>query len=256
MTAEAPGRGPADAGGHLRFEAVAKVFPDGTRALEPTTLEVRRGELVSVVGPSGCGKSTLLRLASGLTSATSGTVEAQANNIGYVFQDPTLLPWRTVLGNVELLAELDGVPRDRRRELALDAIRRTGLTGFEHHRPKALSGGMRMRVSLARSLTLRPEIFLFDEPFAALDEITRARMNDELVALFTRERFAGVFVTHSVLEAAFLAGRVVVMSPRPGRIVAEVDVPFPYPRPSQLRFDPEFVAIAGRISALLGEVAA
>jgi NitT/TauT family transport system ATP-binding protein len=244
----------AASGARLRFEAVTKIFPDGTRALAPTTLEVAGGELVAIVGPSGCGKSTLLRLASGLTTATSGAVAVDAKNVGYVFQDPTLLPWRTVLANVELLAQLEGVPKARRRELALDAIRLTGLTGFERHRPKALSGGMRMRVSLARSLTLKPEIFLFDEPFAALDEITRSRMNDELLSIFVREGFAGVFVTHSVLEAAFLATRVVVMSPRPGRIVAEVEVPFPYPRTPELRYDPEFIGIASRISLLLSEV--
>lgn len=209
--------------------------------------------MVAIVGPSGCGKSTLLRLASRLTAPSSGEVSVTAGGLGYVFQDPTLLPWRTVRRNVELPAELAGVPAPDRAALAAEAIRLTGLTGFERHRPRALSGGMRMRVSLARALTLRPEIFLFDEPFGALDEITRERLNGELLGLFERERFAGLFVTHSVVEAAFLATRVVVMSARPGRIVGEVSVPFGYPRDPALRFDPDFAHLAGVISAKLRE---
>ncbi len=235
----------------LDFDHVGKTFPDGTRALETVTLQVRAGEMVAIVGPSGCGKSTLLRLASRLTMPTHGEVRVGEGNLGYVFQDPTLLPWRTVQSNIELLAELAGVPKSTRARLATEAITLTGLTGFEHHRPRALSGGMRMRVSLARSLAMRPKIFLFDEPFGALDEITRERMNGELLGLFERERFAGLFVTHSVSEATFLASRVLVMSPRPGRIVTEVAVPFAYPRSPELRFEPEFAAIAGHISAQL-----
>ena len=242
---------PAAAEIALAFERVAKTFPDGTRALEDVDLQVRAGEMVAIVGPSGCGKSTLLRLASRLTSPSAGEIHVSEGNLGYVFQDPTLLPWRTVQGNVELLAELAGVPRAERARQAAHAIALTGLTGFEHHRPRALSGGMRMRVSLARSLTLHPRIFLFDEPFGALDEITRERLNAELLGLFERERFAGLFVTHSVSEATFLATRVLVMSPRPGRIIDEVRVPFGYPRPPELRFQAEFAGIAGQISALL-----
>jgi NitT/TauT family transport system ATP-binding protein len=237
----------------LSFEYVSKTFPDGTRALDDITLRVQAGEMVSIVGPSGCGKSTLLRLASRLTSPSGGEIRVAEGNLGYVFQDATLLPWRTVLHNVELLAELAGVPRAERARLAAQAIILTGLGGFEHHRPRALSGGMRMRVSLARALTMRPRIFLFDEPFGSLDEITRERLNGELLGLFERERFAGLFVTHSVSEAAFMASRVLVMSPRPGRFVAEVIVPFGYPRAPELRFDPEFASIAGEISARLRE---
>jgi NitT/TauT family transport system ATP-binding protein len=246
---------PATASG-LRFEHVSKTFPDGTEALIDVSLTVPEGEMVAIVGPSGCGKSTLLRLASKLAAPSAGRIEVGDGNLGYVFQDPTLLPWRTVRSNVELFAELAGVPAAERAKLASDAIELTGLRGFERHRPRALSGGMRMRVSLARALTLRPRIFLFDEPFGALDEITRERLNGELLALFDRERFAGLFVTHSVVEAAFMAARVLVMSRRPGRIVDTIDVPFPYPRPAELRFDPEFARIAGRISAQLREAMA
>jgi NitT/TauT family transport system ATP-binding protein len=237
----------------LAFEHVSKSFPDGTRALDDVSISIASGEMVSIVGPSGCGKSTLLRLASRLTAPSSGEIHVGDGNLGYVFQDATLLPWRTVQSNVELLAELAGVSREERAKLAAQAIVLTGLSGFERHRPRALSGGMRMRVSLARALTMRPRIFLFDEPFGALDEITRERLNGELLGLFERERFAGLFVTHSVSEAAFLASRVLVMSPRPGRILAEIEVPFAYPRPAELRFEPEFARIAGEISARLRE---
>ncbi len=254
---DAPGRS-GDDGGNARPPALAfchvgKIFPDGTHALDDVSLAVRSGEMVAIVGPSGCGKSTLLRLASRLTAPTRGEIAVDAGNLGYVFQDATLLPWRTVQSNVELLAELAGMPKSERAQKAADAIALTGLHGFAQHYPRALSGGMRMRVSLARSLTLRPRIFLFDEPFGALDEITRERLNAELLGLFERERFAGLFVTHSVTEAAFLASRVLVMSPRPGRIVAEIAVPFDYPRPPELRFDPAFASIAGHISARLRE---
>jgi len=235
----------------LAFEHVSKVFPDGTRALDDINVKVQSGEMVAIVGPSGCGKSTLLRLASRLTSPTSGEIRVGDGNLGYVFQDATLLPWRTVQSNVELLTELAGVDKAERARLAAQAIELTGLSGFENHRPRALSGGMRMRVSLARALTMRPRIFLFDEPFGALDEITRERLNGELLGLFERERFAGLFVTHSVSEATFLASRVLVMSPRPGRMLAEVAVPFAYPRPPELRFNPDFANIAGQISARL-----
>jgi NitT/TauT family transport system ATP-binding protein len=235
----------------LAFEHVSKIFPDGTEALDDVSLEVAAGEMVAILGPSGCGKSTLLRLASNLTSPTAGEIRVAPGNLGYVFQDATLLPWRNVQSNVELLAELAHVPKAERARIATHAIALTGLSGFEKHLPRALSGGMRMRVSLARSLTLRPHIFLFDEPFGALDEITRERLNGELLGLFEREQFAGLFVTHSVNEAAFLASRVVVMSPRPGRIVTEVAIPFSYPRAPELRFESEFAAIAGKISAQL-----
>jgi NitT/TauT family transport system ATP-binding protein len=235
----------------LEFARVSKRFPDGTVAIADFDMRVPRGEFVSVVGPSGCGKSTLLRIASGLSDVSAGSVRVHAGEIGYVFQDPTLLPWRTVQDNVELFAELRRMSRDERRRRATDAIKLVGLSDFARHHPRALSGGMRMRVSLARTLTLRPELFLFDEPFAALDEISRQRLNDELLQLYLTQRFTAVFVTHSVMEAVFLATRVVVMSERPGRVRGDFVVPFGYPRPPRLRFADQFAELAGEVSACL-----
>ena len=235
----------------LTFSGVTKRFPDGTTALAGVELQVPPGEFVSVIGPSGCGKSTLLRIASNLTQATHGAVQVQTRKIGYVFQDPTLLPWRTVQGNVELFAELRSLPKGERRRRADAAIALVGLSEFAGHRPRALSGGMRMRVSLARSLTLEPELFLFDEPFGALDEIARERLNDELLHLYLTQRFTALFVTHSVTEAVFLSTRVLVMSGRPGRILGDFTVPFEYPRPPKLRFEERFARLAGQVSARL-----
>src|SRR5713226_5462992 len=213
-------RTPDTTGVALSFEQVSKVFPDGTRALDDVSLQVRSGEMVAIVGPSGCGKSTLLRLAARLSAPSSGEIVVGDGNLGFVFQDATLLPWRTVQRNVELLAELDGVRRSERERLAREAINRVGLQGFEEHYPKALSGGMKMRASVARALTTKPPIFLLDEPFAALDEITRGALNEELMRLYVSEQFAAIFITHSISEAVYLSSRVLVMSPRPGRIVA------------------------------------
>ena len=204
----------------LVFDQVSKVFPDGTHAVDKTSLAVQPGEFVTIIGPSGCGKSTLLKMASGLTDITAGTITVPPGNIGYVFQDATLLPWRTVRKNIELFAELHGIDKVGRKKLAQDAIDLVGLKGFEGHYPRSLSGGMKMRASLARSLTLKPGVFLFDEPFGAIDEITRDRLNTELMQLFETERFAGLFITHSINEAVYLSTRVLVMSARPGRIVA------------------------------------
>ena len=240
----------------VAFEHISKVFRDGTHAVDDVTLRAAPGEFVAIVGPSGCGKSTLLRIAAGLSVATAGSVHAPADDIGYVFQDATLLPWRTVQRNVELPAQIRGLPRSERQDRARDALELTGLQGFERHRPRALSGGMRMRVSLARALTMRPSVFLLDEPFGALDEITRERLNDELLRLFLHEHFTALFVTHSVSEAVYLATRVVVMSPRPGRIVSETAVPFAYPRSPELRFDPLFTEIAAAVSADMRKVTA
>jgi len=237
----------------LDFTDVAMQFPNGTVALQHVDLTVNRGEFVTVVGPSGCGKSTLLRIASGLEVASEGTAEVDTTRIGYVFQDATLLPWRTVEDNVELLAELNGVKKTARQAKAREAIDLVGLAGFEKNLPKQLSGGMRMRASLARSLTLEPELFLFDEPFGALDEITRERLNDELLRLFVEKQFAGLFITHSVSEAVYLSTKVIVMSGRPGTIVGTFDVPFPMPRDPEIRFTAEFAHLVGEVSHALRE---
>jgi NitT/TauT family transport system ATP-binding protein len=236
----------------LAFESVGKAFGE-TVAVQEVTVSVAPGEIIAIVGPSGCGKSTLLRMASGLSSPSSGRLTVADRDIGYVFQDATLLPWRTVQHNLELFGELAGLPEAERRARAAQALELTGLTGFERHRPRQLSGGMRMRVSLARALTMRPAVFLLDEPFGALDEITRQRLNDEFLSIHGREQFAAVFVTHSVAEATYLASRVLVMSRRPGRIVADVAVPFGYPRAGALRFDPDFVTVTAEISRALLE---
>lgn len=237
--------------GRLEFDDVSMAYPDGTVALEHVSFNIKPGEFVSVVGPSGCGKSTLLKIVSGLLSASAGEIRLAPGHLGYVFQDATLLPWRTVRKNVELLGELDGMPKAEKSKLAQDAIDLVGLSGSEGKYPRSLSGGMKMRVSLARALTLKPNVFLFDEPFGALDEITRERLNDELLKLFVQEQFAGLFITHSIAEAVFLSTRVLVMSGRPGRIVGDFPIPFDYPRTPELRFDPEFAKLCGEISHIL-----
>lgn len=235
----------------IDIDSVSKTYPDGTQALAPVSLRVAEGEIVALVGASGCGKSTLLRIAAGLVAPTTGEVRRAAAEIGYVPQDATLLPWRSVAGNVELLAQLDRVPRAVRRELVRDALQLTGLTEFARHLPRQLSGGMRMRVSLARALAVRPPLFLFDEPFGALDELTRENLNDEVLRLQAEQGFAGLFVTHSIVEAVYLAHRVLVFSARPGRVVAEIEVPFAAERPADLRFTPEFGAVATEVSRAL-----
>ncbi|MGC5629631.1 ABC transporter ATP-binding protein [Georgenia sp. Z1344] len=257
--ADAPADAPPDARAGspmLTLDGVGKTFGagngTGTVALTDVDLTVSPGELVTVVGPSGCGKSTLLRLAAGLDRPTAGTLTTRTDAISYVFQDPTLLEWRTALGNVELAGHLTGVPRAQRRREALAALELVGLAGSEDRYPRELSGGMRMRVSLARALVREPELALFDEPFGALDEITRLTMQTELLRLFTTASFAAVFITHSVSEAAYLSTRVLVMSGRPGRIVADVPVPWGRHRPPELRYEPEFAALTGEISAALG----
>lgn len=235
----------------LELEGACKTFADGTVAFEDVDLSLRRGEFVSIVGPSGCGKSTILKVASGLLPLTSGRLHTPTNDIGYVFQDAHLMPWRTVRRNVGLFLELRGVPKPEIERTVSEVLAVVGLDQFADHLPRQLSGGMRMRASVARSLALAPTLFLFDEPFGALDEITRERLNEEVSRLFLRDCFAGLFVTHSIGEAVYLSTRVIVMSPRPGRIVASFDVPFEFPRQRDLRFTPEFAALSAQVSHAL-----
>lgn len=233
-----------------RFESRSSDTPD-VIALRSVSLSVGKGEFVSLIGPSGCGKSTMLALASGLSSPTQGVVDCKTNNIGYVFQDAALMPWRTVRRNVEFLAQIDGMDRVERRERADQTLKVVGLEDFADRYPRTLSGGMKMRTSLARSLMSDPDLFLFDEPFGALDQISRTSLNVELMTLFHERRFASIFVTHSVDEAVFLSTRVVVLSARPGQIASEIEVPFPFPRDPALRYTPEFGEIAGLVFAEL-----
>ena len=244
----------------LVLEHVTKVFEDGTRALEDISLSVAPGELVSLVGPSGCGKTTILRLAAGLEQPTSGRVNThtpsgQAASISYVFQDPTLLEWRSALRNVELLGELGPagarIDKGERRRRALDALEAVGLADARAKFPRQLSGGMRMRVSLARAIVLDPDLALFDEPFAAVDEITRLALQTLLQDLFAQRTFAGLFITHSVSEAVYLSNRVIVMGR--GRIAAEIAIEHEHPRDPQWRYSTEFAELSGQVSRLLEE---
>jgi NitT/TauT family transport system ATP-binding protein len=255
----------SEAGGHTAAEAapaaavtvtvegVGRRFRSGFLALDGVDLAIAGGEMVAVVGPSGCGKSTLLKIIAGLLTPTSGVVDFGGDRpeIGYVFQDAHLLPWRTTIANVELFLEVDGVGKAERRERARAALRLVGLADFERSYPAELSGGMKMRVSLARTLATDPQLMLFDEPFAALDEITRNRLNNDLIRLQRDQGVTGVFVTHSIGEAVFLADRVEVMSPAPGRIVGVVDVPFGDDRSAALRTSAEFAAVARTVSEIM-----
>ncbi|MFD4323460.1 ABC transporter ATP-binding protein [Nocardioides sp. NPDC058538] len=231
--------------------SVTRSFPNGTTALAEASFEIRAGEFVSFVGPSGCGKSTMLRMVAGLDLPTSGSVERGDGEVGYVFQDATLLPWRTALGNVVLPLRLAGTKKAEAEERARVALEVVGLAAYADHRPAQLSGGMRMRVSIARSLVQRPELFLFDEPFGALDEITRQDLNGQLDTLMATDPFTGIFVTHSVPEAVFLSDRVLIFSSQPGRIVADLRIDLPRPRPAGLRFTSEYAELCRQVSDAL-----
>ncbi|MCX8133453.1 MAG: ABC transporter ATP-binding protein [Roseococcus sp.] len=209
---------------------MAKRYATGTLAVEGVDLDIARGDFLALLGPSGCGKSTLLRMIAGLIPASEGRLDFPADaaarrSIGFVFQEPTLMPWASALRNVALPLELAGTPRREAEARAAEMLARVELGGFEHAYPRALSGGMKMRVSIARALVTKPRLLLMDEPFAALDEITRFRLNADLLDLWRAERFTVIFVTHSVFESVFLAERIVVMAPRPGRILRELAVP-------------------------------
>lgn len=238
-------------------------FPSGTVALRGVDFSLSSGEFVSLVGPSGCGKSTLLRLVAGLLPVEPGCLTVGGSDpkasrggehrCGFVFQSPTLLPWRTVEANLTLPLELEGVPRTRSRDIASGWLSRVGLSEFAKAYPAQLSGGMRMRVSIARALASRPQILLMDEPFAALDDLTRGRLQEELLALREREGFTTLFVTHNVSEAVFLSDRVLVLSARPGHVVGTVSVPFGPRRESDLRGEPEYARLVRAATHLLRE---
>jgi NitT/TauT family transport system ATP-binding protein len=244
----------------VRVEQVHRTFPGGVAALEGVSLELAPGSFAALVGPSGCGKSTLLRIIAGLDVATRGRVElapgagevhASRAPIAYVFQDAHLLPWRSVLDNAALPLELSGVARPQRREAAREVLAQVGLGEFTARYPAELSGGMRMRVSLARALVTRPRLLLMDEPFGALDELTRGRLDEQLRALWRELGMTVIFVTHSLSEAAWLAERVVVFSPRPGRVVLERALELPRERPASLRLEPAFAREVQALSEAL-----
>jgi NitT/TauT family transport system ATP-binding protein len=239
---------------------VSKVFANGVKALADVSLDVQAGEFLSVLGPSGCGKSTLLRLIAGLAEPTTGTIDWSDDrgreDLGFVFQEPTLMPWATALANVALPLKLRGIAKGEREARAAEALDNVGLKGFERVWPRELSGGMKMRVSLARALVVQPRLLLMDEPFAALDEITRHRLNDDLLELWQRSGVTIVFVTHSVFESVFLSQRIVVMTARPGRVSAELAVTTPHPRSQAFRTSAEYAAWCRQASSRLGEAMA
>ena len=248
----------------VRISGVDKVFDvDGravTTALSEIDLEIGRGEFVSLIGPSGCGKSTLLRLIGDLTAPTAGRVDVNGKTAhaarlgreyGMVFQAPVLFEWRTVEENVKLPLELLGMDRSRREERAAEMIALVELGDFAKHHPYQLSGGMQQRVAIARALALEPSILLMDEPFGALDEMTRERMNSEVLRIWQRTGTTIVFVTHSIPEAVFLSTRVVVMSARPGRITRLVEVPLPHPRDEETREDPRYFRLVTEVREAL-----
>jgi NitT/TauT family transport system ATP-binding protein len=251
---------------HITAEAVSLTYADGHCAVRDVKLSIARGEFVSIVGPSGCGKSTLLRMIAGLIEPTCGALTVAGRtplesrrhdrNVAFVFQDANLLPWRTVTGNIRLPLELQGVSHREQTPLIEQSLRLIGLSDSDaRKRPHALSGGMKMRVSLARALVTRPRLLLLDEPFGALDDLLRQRLNEDVSRIWQAESWTGLFVTHNVSEAVFLSRRVIVMSRGPGTICGEVAIDFDFPRPPRLRNDARFARLTGVVSELLEEAA-
>ncbi|HYZ42890.1 MAG TPA: ABC transporter ATP-binding protein [Stellaceae bacterium] len=245
------------------LRSIGKRFGSGIEALNGIDLEIGGGEFLSVLGPSGCGKSTLLRIIAGLSEPSAGTRRlslgsepgrhGSSGRIGFVFQDPTLMPWSTVFDNVMLPFRLAGGVTAAARERAAAEIGAVGLAGFERAYPRQLSGGMRMRVSIARALVTDPDLLLLDEPFAALDEITRMALNDDLMRLWHHRRPTVVFVTHSVFESVYLSTRIAVMTRRPGRIVADLPINLPQPRERALRTSPRYGELCATVSSHLAK---
>jgi NitT/TauT family transport system ATP-binding protein len=246
----------------IEIAGVSKRYGNARAVLDSIDLTVYKEEFVTLIGPSGCGKSTVLKLISGLTVPSNGTIRVDGMTpvnarqlVSYIFQDATLLPWRTVRQNVGLGLELEGVTKDRRAGSITALLELVGLGHVADAYPRELSGGMKMRVSIARALATNPRLLLMDEPFAALDEISRDRLNEELLRLRTEQKWTAVFVTHSVAEAVFLSTRIVVLAPNPGRICATLPVELPRPRTGGLRETPEFEAMVAQIShALRGAI--
>ncbi|QWG12958.1 ABC transporter ATP-binding protein [Bradyrhizobium sediminis] len=254
-----PGFETLRAGLAVSLRGVTKVYDSGVAALGPLDLDVRKGEFVSLLGPSGCGKSTALRLIAGLGAPTSGTVgvapsasgTGAGHSIGFVFQEPTLMPWATVRENVRLPLKLSHAQPAEANTRIGEALTQVGLTEFAGAYPRELSGGMKMRVSLARALVTDPDILLMDEPFAALDEITRFRLNNDLLALWRNLRKTVIFVTHSVFESVYLSQRVIVMTARPGRIGAEFRIDAPEPRDEDFRTSAGYAGYCRKVSNAL-----
>ncbi len=239
----------------LVLSHLSRSFANGTHALGDLDATIESGAFVSLLGPSGCGKSTALRLIAGLDTPSTGAVQWEGGRpgLGFVFQEPTLMAWASAQKNVALPLELEKKPRALSASRAAEALAAVGLKGFEKSLPRELSGGMRMRVSIARALVAQPEALLMDEPFAALDEFTRAKINDDLLALWQDQGFTALFVTHSVFESVYLSQRILVLSGRPGRLVADIANPAPYPRGEAYRTSPEFNAVAREVLAALKE---
>jgi NitT/TauT family transport system ATP-binding protein len=231
----------------MQIANLHKIFDNDVVAIENLSLAIKPGEFVAILGPSGCGKSTLMRIVAGLEKATGGTVQIGQGKIAYVFQDSHLLPWRNVLRNAALPLELAGVDRADRNTTAREALSQVGLADAVQRYPAQLSGGMKMRVSMARAMVTHPDFLLLDEPFAALDEINRQKLDEQLRRLWLLHSMTVIFVTHSTAEATFLADRAIVLSARPARIVSDIPVDLPADRPAPIRSSPTFAAITQKI---------
>jgi NitT/TauT family transport system ATP-binding protein len=237
---------------------VGKTFDTGTVALRGFDLAVRDGEFVSLLGPSGCGKSTALRIIADLSAPSAGAVEwpAGSGQIGFVFQEPTLMPWADIAANVRLPLKLAHADEAQARAAVEQTLARVGLADFAGAYPRELSGGMKMRTSIARALVTEPRLLLLDEPFAALDEITRFKLNNELLALWQQQRRTAIFVTHSVFESVYLSQRIIVMTPRPGRVFTEIAVDAPYPRDDAFRTSADYAGFCRLVSDALSQAMA